>query len=63
MCIERREVEMFQNKYCFALSDSEFRILVKSLIRFRNSLIQKGSTDDLINDVITKVLLSPTRKV
>ena len=54
---------MFQNRYCFALSDSEFRILDKSLIRFRNSLIQKGSPDDLINDVITKVLLSPTRKI
>ena len=54
---------MFQNKYCFVLSDSEFRILVKSLINFRNSLIQKGRPDDLINDVITKVLLSPTRKV
>ena len=54
---------MFQRRYCLTLYENEYRILVNCLIRFRNSMIKKGKPDDLINDVITKVVLSPIRKV
>lgn len=54
-------LQMFQRKYCFSLNCDEYRILMQSLIRFKNSLIQKGSPSDLIDDIIMSVAKASAR--
>ena len=52
-----------EKKYRIALDDSEWKIVIKALNDFRNSLIQQGRYKDAINEIMIKVInAKPKRK-
>ena len=54
---------MFQNKRYLYLDEAEFSILIKSLVRLKNTLIHQDRYTDCVDDLILKALAAPTRKV
>lgn len=54
---------MFKKKRYLYLNNEEFSILMKSLVRLKNSLIQQGRTTDCVDELIVKVLESPVKKM
>ena len=54
---------MKEQKYHLYLSDDEYRRVLKSLIRLKNSLIAQGRYTDGVDDVLCKVLSAKKRKV
>ena len=54
-CFERQ-------KYHLYLSDDEYRRVLQSLIRLKNSLIAQGRYTDGVDDVLCKVLSAKKRK-
>lgn len=51
-----------QKRYLY-LNEQETRVLLKSLIRFKNSLIQQGRYTDLVDELILKVISAPVQRV
>lgn len=54
---------MFKKKRYLYLNDEEFGILVQALVEFRNSLITQGRYTDCVDELIVKVLDSPTKRL
>ena len=54
---------MKEQKYHLYLSDEEYRRVLQSLIRLKNSLIAQGRYTDGVDDVLCKVLSAKKRKV
>ena len=54
---------MKEQKYHLYLSDDEYRRVLQSLIRLKNSLIAQGRYTDAVDDVLCKVLSSKKRKI
>lgn len=54
---------MKEQKYHLYLSDKEYRRVLQSLIRLKNSLIAQGRYTDVVDDVLCKVLSSKKRKI
>lgn len=54
---------MFQNKRYLYLDEAEFSILIKSLVRLKNTLIHQGRYTDCVDDLILKVLATPTKEI
>lgn len=54
---------MKEQKYHLYLSDEEYRRVLQSLIRLKNSLIAQGRYTDAVDDVLCKVLSSKKRKI
>lgn len=54
---------MFRKKRYLYLSEDELRMLVQSLVRLKNSLIQQDRYTDCVDELIVKVLTSPVKKV
>ncbi len=54
---------MKEPKYHLYLSDDEYRRVLQSLIRLKNSLITQGRYTDGVDDVLCKVLSAKKRKV
>ncbi|OUQ30608.1 hypothetical protein B5E48_12310 [Massilimicrobiota sp. An105] len=54
---------MKEQKYHLYLSDEEYRRVLQSLIRLKNSLIAQGRYTDVVDDVLCKVLSSKKRKI
>ena len=54
---------MFRKKFYLCLSNEEFSILIRSLVRLRNSLIAQGRYTDCVDELIVKVLDSPIKKM
>ena len=54
---------MFRKKRYLHLSEDELRVLVQSLVRLKNSLIQQDRYTDCVDELIVKVLASPVKKV
>ena len=54
---------MKEQKYHLYLSDDEYRRVLQSLIRLKNSLIAQGRYTDGVDDVLCKVLSAKKRKV
>lgn len=54
---------MFKKKRYLYFNNEEFSILMKSLIRLKNSLIQQGRPTDCVDELIVKVLESPIKKM
>ena len=54
---------MFRNKRYLYLSEDELRVLVQSLVRLKNSLIQQNRYTDCVDELIIKVLNSPVKRV
>ena len=53
---------MKEQKYHLYLSDEEYRRVLQSLIRLKNSLIAQGRYTDAADDIICKVLSAKKRK-
>ena len=47
----------------FAVTDSEYRIIVNALNEMRNKLIQEGRYTDAVDELILKLFDAPIRKV
>jgi hypothetical protein len=56
-------VVLKEQKYHLYLSDEEYRRVLQSLIRLKNSLIAQGRYTDAVDDVLCKVLSSKKRKI
>ena len=54
---------MKEQKYHLYLSDEEYRRVLQTLIRLKNSLIAQGRYTDAVDDVLCKVLSSKKRKI
>ena len=54
---------MKEQKYHLYLSDDEYRRVLQSLIRLKNSLIAQGRYTDAVDDILCKVLSSKKRKI
>ena len=54
---------MKEQKYHLYLSDEEYRRVLQSLIRLKNSLIAQGRYTDAVDDVLCKVISSKKRKI
>lgn len=54
---------MFRKKRYLYLSENELRVLVQSLVRLKNTLIQQDRYTDCVDELIVKVLNSPVKKV
>ena len=54
---------MKEQKYHLYLSDEEYRRVLQSLIRLKNSLIAQGRYTDAVDDVLCKVLSSNKIKI
>jgi len=52
-----------EQKYHLYLSDKEYRRVLQSLIRLKNSLIAQGRYTDGVDDVLCKVLSAKKRKL
>lgn len=47
---------MMKDKKCYLyLNDEETRLVLKSLIRFKNKLLQQGRYTDCVDELILKV--------
>ena len=56
-------VALKEQKYHLYLSDEEYRRVLQSLIRLKNSLIAQGRYTDAVDDVLCKVLSSKKIKI
>lgn len=54
---------MFQKKYYLYLSAKDYRVLVNSLVRMKNKLIQQGRFTDCVDELILKVLSVPLKRI
>ena len=54
---------MKEQKYHLYLSDDEYRRVLQSLIRLKNSLIAQGRYTDGADDVLCKMLSAKKRKL
>ena len=62
--MRKKEVSaMFQKKYYLYLSQSDFRVLLQSLVHMRNRLIREGRFTDCVDELIQKVISAPAKKV
>lgn len=52
-------VSMFSRKRYLYLSNDELSVLLRSLVRLKNSLIQQGRYTDCVDDLIWKVMECP----
>lgn len=62
--MRKKEVSaMFQKKYYLYLSQSDFRVLLQSLVHMRNRLIREERFTDCVDELIQKVISAPVKKV
>ena len=54
---------MKEQKYHLYLSDDEYRRVLQSLIRLKNSMTAKGRYTDGVDDVLCKVISAKKRKL
>ena len=54
---------MKEQKYHLYLSDDEYRRVLQSLIRLKNSLIAQGRYTDGVDDVLCKIITAKKRKL
>ena len=54
---------MKEQKYHLYLSDDEYRRVLQSLIRLKNSLTAQGRCTDGVDDVLCKVMSAKKRKL
>ena len=53
---------MRKQKHYIFLNEQETRVLLKSLIRFKNILAQQGRYTDVIDELIMKVISAPVQR-
>ena len=52
---------MIKKKYYLYLSETEHRILVRSLVKMKNRLINEGRFTDCVDELMLKVLSAPAK--
>ena len=52
---------MLKKKHYLYLNESEYSILIKSLVQMKNKLIQQGRITDCVDDLIMKVIAAPIK--
>jgi len=52
-----------QPKRYLALEDDEWRVLIKGLNEFRNQIIDDDGPVEVINELLIKIIDSPTKKI
>lgn len=53
---------MKQKRYLY-LNESEISVVLHSLVRLKNTLIQQGRYTDCVDELILKVTSSPTKRL
>lgn len=53
---------MKQKRYLY-LSETESSVILHSLVRLKNSLIQQGRYTDCVDELIMKVMSAPTKRM
>ena len=56
------EATVREEKFHIYLNDDEYRRVLQSLIRLKNSLIAQGRYTDAVDDILCKVLSAKKRK-
>ena len=51
-----------EKRYLY-LSNDETRLVVQSLIRFKNKLLQQGRYTDCVDELLIKVMYAKTKKI
>ena len=59
---EQEVYPMLKKKHYLYLDESEYSILVKSLIQMKNKLTQQGRFTDCVDDLIMKVIAAPVKR-
>ena len=54
---------MRKQKHYVYLNEQETRVLLKSLIRFKNILVQQGRYTDSVDELIMKVISAPVQRI
>lgn len=54
---------MFQKKRYLYLSEAEYSILLKSLVRLKNKLIQQNRFTDCVDELLIKLVSAPIIKI
>lgn len=54
---------MFRKKYYLYLSQKDYRVLVNSLVNFKNKLNRQGRFTDCVDDLLLKVLAAPVKRI
>lgn len=59
-----KEVDtMFQRKRYLYLSETEYSILVKSLVQLKNKLIQQNRFTDCVDELLLKIISAPNIRI
>lgn len=54
---------MFQKKRYLYLSETEYSILVKSLVLLKNKLIQQNRFTDCVDELLLKIVSAPNIRI
>ena len=59
----KRDYPMLKKRHYLYLSESEHRVLIRSLVQMKNKLIQQGRFTDCVDNLILKVLSAPVKRI
>lgn len=54
---------MFKKKHYLYLDESEYNVLVRSLVELKNRLIRAERFTDCVDELIMKVLSAPVKRI
>lgn len=54
---------MGRQKFYLYLNQEELRLLLRSLVRFKNKLQQQGHYTDFVDELILKVMDAPIKRI
>ena len=54
---------MLKKKHYLYLNESEYSILVRSLVQMKNRLIREGRFTDCVDELILKALSAPVKRI
>ena len=54
---------MFNRKHHLYLNETEYSILIESLIQLKNKLIQQGRFTDCVDELLMKAISAPVKRI
>ena len=54
---------MLKKKYYLYLYETEYSVLIKSLVHMKNKLTQQGRYTDCVDDLLVKVIAAPVKRI
>ena len=54
---------MLKKKHYLYLNESEYSILLRSLVDLKNRLVREGRFTDCVDELILKTLSAPTKRI